>query len=132
MKFKNLQYYISRFSYLLLIAAMLPMQFTHAELTPEANEWINQTTNQQISVGMLPGYEGNIFNFLNKIIRSSVSIALTLAVLMLVLAGFAAVQAKDSAKEDYFTKVKNVSTGVAIILLSYLIIAGLYSLFFAI
>lgn len=103
----------------------------NADLTTEGANWANQTRDAKISVGVLPGYDGNIFDFLNKIIRSSVSISLTLAVLMLVLAGFSAVQAKDSAKEDYFTKVRNVSTGIAIILLSYLIIAALFSLFFS-
>ena len=88
-------------------------------------------TNRTWSLGMLPGFEGNIYDFFNKIIRASVSISMTLAVLMLVLAGFAAVQAKDSAKEDYFTKVRNISSGIALILLSYMIIAAVYALFYS-
>lgn len=91
----------------------------------------NEQTNYTINVGLIPGFNGDIYAFFNKVIRSSVSIAMTLAVFALVLAGFSAVQAKDSAKEEYFKKVTSVATGIAIILFSYLIVAGVYSLFYS-
>lgn len=94
------------------------------------NKAYMEQTNMQIEVGAIPGFNGDIFAFFNKVIRASVNVAMTLAVFMLVLAGFAAVQAKDSAKEEYFKKVTNVATGIFVILLSYLIVTGVFALLY--